>query len=105
MSNVYCHPEDHGLTTIGEVEWSDGNYQFDLTVVWQDADGKLYWAEDAGCSCPLPFGFRTKEDLTTGTFWDLHAHLSERLNDGSRRNRDRAVEVAELMTRAREATS
>ena len=54
--NVYYDPEKFGLKIIGEIEWSDGCWQFDTTVVWQrEADGVFLYAEDSGCSCPMPF--------------------------------------------------
>lgn len=65
MSEIYSQPEKYGLRTIGEIEWSDGCYQFDLTVVWQDtASGTLYFGDDSGCSCPSPFEVKGRNDLT-----------------------------------------
>lgn len=61
---IYARPETHGLRTIGEIEWSDGCYQFDLTVVWQDTGtGALYYGDDSGCSCPSPFEDKDRTDL------------------------------------------
>src|SRR5699024_372088 len=41
---------------IGEVEWSEESYQFDLTRVYrQISTGALFYATDSGCSCPSPF--------------------------------------------------
>lgn len=63
--NLYSDPEKFGLATVGEVEWSDGCYQFDLTVVWRDTTtGALYYAEDSGCSCPSPFEDTGRDSLT-----------------------------------------
>jgi hypothetical protein len=54
--NIYYSPEKLGLSTVAEIDWSDGCYQFDLRVVWKhDASGVLYTARDSGCSCPSPF--------------------------------------------------
>lgn len=54
--NPYYHPEALGLTTVAEVEYSDGCWQFDTRVVWRhDATGALYTKRDSGCSCPSPF--------------------------------------------------
>ena len=65
MSEIYSSPEKYGLRTIGEVEWSDGCYQFDLTVIWQDTTtGVVYYADDSGCSCPSPFEDTGRDDLT-----------------------------------------
>jgi len=62
--DLYHQPEAFGLRTIGEVEWDDDSYSFNITAVWQcKGDPKLfYWGSDAGCSCPAPFeGFTSLE--------------------------------------------
>jgi hypothetical protein len=68
--NIFYNPEKHGLTVIGEVEFSDGFYQFDTRVAWRDEDGKVYTARDSGCSCPTPFEeFEKVSDLNPVTDW------------------------------------
>ena len=64
--NIYYSPESFGLEPVGEVEFSDGFYQFDLLAAWRHKEsGRLYYAEDSGCSCPSPFeGFGSVEELT-----------------------------------------
>lgn len=63
--NVYYDPDQHGLETFGEIDWSDGNYCFDLTVVWRrTSDGTFVYCEDLGCSCPTPFEDTPVEKLT-----------------------------------------
>jgi len=65
MSNIYYDPEKHGLRTVGEVEWSEPCYDFNLTVVWQDVDtGAYYYASDSGCSCPSPFEDYDRTNIT-----------------------------------------
>lgn len=54
-SNVYAHPEIYGLTVVDSIDWSSGHYEFDLTVVWKDGEGRLWVAHDQGCSCPSHF--------------------------------------------------
>lgn len=55
-SDVYCSPESHGLVLVAEIEYSDGDYQFDLRAVWKHTkSGVLYTGTDSGCSCPSPF--------------------------------------------------
>jgi hypothetical protein len=79
MHTVYSTPEAYGLTFLGEIEWSDGDDGFDLTGVWIDASGQLYYADDFGCSCPAPFENRTLlEDLSRCTLLELQGHLSSR---------------------------
>lgn len=55
--DLYNQPEKFGIKTVGEVEWDDESYQFNITAVWQSKeDHKMfYWAHDSGCSCPSPF--------------------------------------------------
>lgn len=54
-SNIYYSPEKFGLTTVAEIEYSSGSYEFDTRVVWKDQQGKLFTDRDSGCSCPTPF--------------------------------------------------
>jgi hypothetical protein len=99
--NIYSSPEKFALTTIGEVDWSDGDYVFDYTVVWQRAfDGRFVYAEDSGCSRPSPFEDIGIEDLVVlrkrGGLDDFKAHCEQRQSAGSY---DRSLEVAELLER------
>jgi hypothetical protein len=64
-TDVYCDAEKFGLTQVDEIDLSDGCYQFDLVVVWKHEDGKHYWANDSGCSCPSPFELYTTLDQLT----------------------------------------
>ena len=63
-SNIYYHPEKYGLEEVGEVDWDDEPYQFNITAVWRDENGDYYLASDSGCSCPAPFeDFNSLSDL------------------------------------------
>ena len=95
--NLYSNPEKFGLTVVGEVDWSDGNYNFDITAVYRRVDGHLAYAEDAGCSCPSPFEDQGVDDLTACTPAELQSHLEERGKAVYYRNR--AAEVADLMAK------
>lgn len=85
--DLYNQPEKFGIKTIGEVEWDDESYSFNITAVWQsEEDPKLfYWASDSGCSCPSPFeGFTSLEgdsvdEVHKGTKRDVIAFLLEEL--------------------------
>lgn len=104
--NIYSSPEKFGLTTVGEIDFSDGCYQFDLTVVWRDATGQLFYCEDSGCSCPSPFEDEGVADLTACTPAGLQAHLEqraveERYADDEEKARY-ATEIVELMGRIRD---
>ncbi|WP_190822018.1 DUF7574 domain-containing protein [Saccharopolyspora pogona] len=78
--DLYYNPENFGLRTIGEVEWSEPCYSFDLTVVWYHAEsGKYYWASDSGCSCPSPFEYYNSLDKAeSGSVWQAIAELTRR---------------------------
>lgn len=81
--NVYYDPEKSGLETIGEVQWGEPCYSFDLTVVWRRiADGVFLYAEDSGCSCPSPFDNIGVDDLKPATPLEtFKAHLAARAAD------------------------
>jgi hypothetical protein len=109
--DLYYSPEKLGLATIGEVEWGDGCYSFDLTVVWRDVEtGVLYFADDSGCSCPSPYEDTGRDSLTLidrpQTFID---HIDKRLAELSdsewcKDETDRSkVAAAELVLKVREA--
>lgn len=54
--DVYYQPELLDLEPLGEIDFSDGCYQFDIRVVWKHKPtGRLLTARDSGCSCPSPF--------------------------------------------------
>lgn len=55
MGNIYYNPEDHGLEIVGEFDWSEPDYSFDMLVVWKEKRGQYWIGEDSGCSCPSPF--------------------------------------------------
>lgn len=77
MNSIYYNPEEFGLTTVGQIDWDNGDdYGFSMIVVWKDKDGKLYWASDSGCSCPSPFeDFYKIDQLETGSFFELAKYL------------------------------
>lgn len=89
MNNVVNNPGEFGLEHIGEIEWSDESYQYDMTAVLRDAKDrdKFFWVDDAGCSCPSPFENVTSlGDLETGTRMELQAHLDKRANENESEN-------------------
>lgn len=100
--NIYYEPEKYGLKPIGEIDWSSGSYEFDLTVVWQrELDGVLVYAEDSGCSCPSPFESAGVDDLVVlrnrGGLNEFKAHCEERQKNAY--DGDRSSEVAQLVER------
>lgn len=101
MTDVYYSPEKFGLTTIGEIDWSSGSCEFDLTVVWKrDADGTFWYGEDSGCSCPSPFDNQGMDDLTAvATLEEFKAQLEADNGEQGKAYGDRSVEIAELLER------
>jgi hypothetical protein len=101
VNDPYGSPEQFGLTTIAELERSDGNYQFDLLVLWRrTSDGAVVWAEDSGCSCPSPFEDTGVEDLQV-----LNSHTWPEFERAARAV-DPTTEpktVADFLDKAREA--
>lgn len=105
-SDFGYQPENYGFEQIGDVDWSDGCYQFDLTTVWKHkASGSFYMADDSGCSCPSPYeGVRSVVDLTPiGRLQTLIDHLNERNKDNY--DGDRSGDIADLVQAYREARS
>lgn len=111
--DVYSSPEKHGLTPIGEVEWTEPDYSFDFAAVWYHKEsGKFYFGSDASCSCPSPFEGITKLDqLESGTWWDAAKYLVDTLDemdaDGWRNvNRDKIEnEIATVIVAMREVNN
>lgn len=74
-------PVNEGLDLVGDVEWDDEPWQFNLTVVWRNPDTKrFYWADDSGCSCPRPFEDLTESDVDSGTKYDVLNYLAGHYN-------------------------
>lgn len=61
QNDLYFQPEAFGLRVIGQLNDPEASWSFDDLIVWQHEEtGKIYYATDAGCSCPSPF-----EDYTS----------------------------------------
>lgn len=97
---MYGSPEKFGLETVGEIDWSSGSYEFDLTVVWRRKfDGAFVYGEDAGCSCPAPFEDSGVEELTRiKSLEEFKAHLADRQRD-TYYGENRSDEVVRLLER------
>jgi hypothetical protein len=57
-----------GLIRIGDLDEPDLTFEFhQLVVLKHEPTGRLFYAEDSGCSCPTPFedvSFSGPEDTT-----------------------------------------
>lgn len=107
--NIYSSPEKFGLATVGEVEWSDACYSFDLTTVWRDVTtGALFFADDSGCSCPSPYESTGRDDLTVidrpQTFLDhINARIADLYDFNESENERAKADASELVLKVREA--
>ena len=72
-ANPYYSPEKCGLVQVDQIE-EEPDYDFNMLIVWRDkASRKLFWDQDAGCSCPSPFeDVRRLSDLTTLNKTNFH---------------------------------
>lgn len=104
MNNVYYAPEKFGLTTVGELDYSSGSYEFDLTAVWVDDQKNLYYGDDSGCSCPSPFEGVGLNDLTKATVAQLQGHLRARMAEAYRKYVS-DNDVVDLVNAARKAVA
>jgi len=100
--NIYYDPEKFGLTPIGEIDWLDGSYEFDLTVVWKrEFDGRFVYAEDSGCSCPSPFESIGLDAVTVlpkrGGLKMFREHCAERQKEREGYGPDRHAETVALV--------
>lgn len=76
--NPYYNPEKFGLEIVAELN-PFLSYEFDMVIVWKDKEGNLYWAADAGCSCPTPFEEYTSiELLNKFNYDDIEAEVKSR---------------------------
>jgi hypothetical protein len=103
----YYQPEAFDLKTVGEIEWSNEAYQFDLTVVWLHLPtGRYLVASDAGCSCPSPFESFT-QPVKEGDLYDtpealqfaLYRELEDRAADSWNGVAGRTVALSQEITR------
>lgn len=100
---AYNDPGDLGLELVGEVDYSDGDYNFDLVAVWRDPKtGDWFYAEDSGCSCPSPFeDYTTRESLMKATPHEIATRLQERATASSYVTADAPAELIERIMRLR----
>ena len=55
---------DRHLKYIGAIELLQESYSFDQIRFWvRKETGQILYAEDSGCSCPIPFGDTRVKDL------------------------------------------
>lgn len=86
--DVYYQPEHFKLTQVGMISDPEADWSFDDFVVWQHEDGRLFYASDAGCSCPSPFESYTSlgdlTPITDSTYDQFYSDLMKHSNDSWR---------------------
>jgi hypothetical protein len=75
--NVYYDPKECGLEQVATLDEDGLSYEYNTLLVVRDvATGRVFYAQDSGCSCPTPFEdyhFRGSDDtnldeVTAGNF-------------------------------------
>lgn len=62
--NIHSDPESFGLTIVKDHD-AAGAYEFRTVLLLRDIDGPQHYAlYDSGCSCPIPFERKGRDDLT-----------------------------------------
>lgn len=82
--DIYYRPENHNVEIVGEIDYYEEPYEFDLTVVWRRKDdGKLLYADDSGCSCPTPFEDHRFEDgdFTVASAHQISEHIMRKVEE------------------------
>ena len=77
FEDVYSSPERYGLRILDEIDDPEASYSFDMLVVWQHEDGRLFWGGDSGCSCPSPFEGQDSIDNLTEITEDSWSEFEE----------------------------
>lgn len=75
--NPYHNPEKCGLEIFATVD-TGAAYEFNMFVIWKKVDDNTLWyATDAGCSCPTPFdpGRHDLEQITKENFFAFNNAL------------------------------
>jgi len=104
LDNPYSSPEKYDLEIVGEIDWEEESYQFDISVVWKEGRGKYYLGDDSGCSCPAPFEDYTKKEQLDGPMnkRSLEAALRYRIKEKASEDKYYGRPRAELEKDVRE---
>lgn len=82
---MYYGDMPEGVTFIGDIEWDNEAYQFDMTGIWKTKRGEYWIGDDSGCSCPSPFENVHGIDDLDGPYnkAGLRSALESRIKEGS----------------------
>jgi len=97
--DIYYHPDKYGLQEIGEINFSSGEYEFDILALWRNQDRTVVYAADSGCSCPAPF-----ENLTLGDLKPIRSldHFQEIARGMNTSGRDRSMQIVAMVEKLRD---
>jgi len=95
--NPYYNPEALGLEIVEQLN-PYLSYEFDMVVVWREVEsGNLYWAADAGCSCPTPFeDYNSVESLNKFNYEEIASAVKNRYGASDAEKRDFLRKVSTL---------
>jgi hypothetical protein len=68
--NPHYHPEKLGIKEVLTIDENDQGYDFNTLCFFAHEDGRIFSAQDSGCSCPTPF-----EDFEGATIDDCKLTL------------------------------
>lgn len=103
--NIYDEPAAFGLTLLGEASEGSG-YDYNILAVWQDPDGRLWWLDDAGCSCSSPFEDYDRTNLHRLTSIDeLNAAIAETFKYSAPSDAEEIPKLRRLVRDALEAVA
>jgi hypothetical protein len=68
--NPHYHPEKLGIKEVLTIDENDQGYDFNTLCFFAHKDGRIFSAQDSGCSCPTPF-----EDFEGATIDDCKLTL------------------------------
>lgn len=102
--NPYYDPEACGLEWIGKIE-DEPDYDFNILMVVQDvATGRVFYAQDSGCSCPSPFeDYHTLSAFTEVTLASLEHFKDVVLTFGSGPSLEQRAKLIRATTRVLES--
>lgn len=98
-SNIYYQPTKFNLKMVGDIQWGEAWYNFDITAVWYHEDaGKFYVGSDSGCSCPSPFEDIISVDELSGPMdaWGVLEALKARMEEVHLNEREKAEAVSDI---------
>jgi hypothetical protein len=85
-ANIYTEPEAFGLTVVAVVQ-AGGGWEYDTFVICRDERGTFWWAQDQGCSCPIPVDDKDLSNLPSGSLKDAITDMKAWMGENYSSNR------------------